>query len=263
MYRSLLKPAFDDIKKIVLDTLFPINCLVCGEEGKFLCQKCAFLLLPAPAQYCLACQKPSPFGLTHPACVSPQGPDRFVSFFDYHDENVSKILIEGKYHFLPGVYEKLGELIADKIKINHLSLISNHSLVPLPLHPFRLRWRGFNQSEILCEILSRKLNLPVINALTRNKSTKTQKDLKKEQRLKNMEGAFTLSKCSPSPLLRGDVPSASEGQRGRINQRLDIKGQNFILVDDVSTTGATLLEACQVLKRNGASSVTCLTVAKD
>ena len=75
--------------------------------------------------------------------------------------------------------------------------------------------------------------------LIRSKWTKTQKDLKKEARKENIEGVFKLKDGS------------------------NIENQNFILVDDVTTTGFTLLEATKILKRNGAKSVWCLTVARD
>lgn len=242
MINSFLKPAFADIKKLFLDTVFPVNCLVCDREGSFLCAACADKLSPVPHQYCIICQKPSPFGLTHPACKSPQAPDRFISFLDYRDEKVSQILIEGKYKFLPAVYIELGKLLAKKLSTFYSLLSTGYLLIPLPLHPSRKRWRGFNQAEIICDALSLELNLPIVHALKRAKSTKTQKDLKREERLKNVSGVFEIDPNFKS---------------------FNFKSLNFILVDDVSTTGSTLLEACKVLKRNGAAEVICLTVAKD
>jgi competence protein ComFC len=112
------------------------------------------------------------------------------------------------------------------------------------------------------ETLAEQFNLPTADVLLRKKFTKTQKDLKKEARIKNIASAFVLSppKVEPVPyLIREGVP---EG-RGDINPDFSIKDHSFILIDDVTTTGATLLEAVKVLKRNGAEKVFCLTVAKD
>jgi competence protein ComFC len=92
-------------------------------------------------------------------------------------------------------------------------------------------------------VISRELDLPILDVLIRKKMTKTQKDLKKEQRIKNVANAFAFK----SPLFE------KEG----------VRGSSFILVDDVTTTGSTLLEAAKVLKRNGAEKVICLTVARD
>ena len=239
MYQTFLKPLFQDIKTFVFDTLFPITCVVCASEGEFLCITCRSQLKPLEHQQCIACQKPSPFGLTHPRCQSPHEADGLISFYDYHDQKVKDAIIAGKYQFLPKVFSILGLLIAKKLETNQFPL-DCPILVPLPLAKPRLRWRGFNQAEILCQYLSKQFNWPIMQALRRIRSTKVQKDLKKrEDRRKNMSGAFALS------------------------NHIDIDNRSIILVDDVTTTGSTLRQAAKVLKRNGAKSVWCLTVARD
>lgn len=206
-----------------------------------MCGVCKSSITGLEHQSCIACQKPAPFGLTHPGCQTPHGADAFISFYDYHNDKLAKIIIAGKYNFIPHCYHILAKMLATKIQkeYSYVLLAEAFSLCPIPLHPSRKRWRGFNQAEILCDTLSAELNLPVAHVLTRHKKTKTQKDLKKEQRLKNVLDAFKLT------------PKA------------DIRNKNIILVDDVATTGATLQEAAKVLKRNGASKIICLTVARD
>ena len=252
MINDFLKPLFQDLRKFVLDTLFPISCLSCGTEGEFLCAACASSLNLAE-QRCIVCQKPSPSGLTHAKCQSPHAPEGLISIFDYHDERVAKAIIQGKYYFLRNVFEIFGRLIAKKLADGWPEILKTGTgpvFVPVPLHWTRQRWRGFNQAEVLCQTLARELSLPSTsvspfakasadNLLVRCKPTKTQKDLKKDQRIKNLESSFRLSAGA------------------------DVHGQNLILVDDVTTTGATLLEAVKVLKRNGAARVFCLTIAKD
>jgi len=241
MYQTFIKPFYQDIKTFFLDTLFPISCLSCGDEGAFICVDCKVTIKALEHQRCIVCQHQAPFGLTHPGCQTPHGADGLVSFYDYHDDKVSQILIKGKYSFIPGTYDVLGKIIAEKIKNDHQHLLSPSisNLAPIPLHPSRKRWRGFNQAEVLCQTLSAELNLPIADVLQRDKMTKTQKDLKKEQRLKNVSDAFKLK------------PNAN------------VHGKNIILIDDVTTTGATLQEAAKILKRNGSAKVICLTVARD
>lgn len=242
MFNSFLKPLFYDLKTLFLDTLFPIYCLVCETEGpKFICNDCVNKLTPLPFQLCIICHKMSIGGLTHPKCQSPHSPDALISIFNYTDKKIANILIKGKYSFLPAIYNELGILMAKKLTENFPSLLNaNHyTLTAIPLHWMRQRWRGFNQSQILAETLSKELNMPVANILERKRFTKTQKNLKKEERIKNINNAFKL---------KDDT---------------DVHNQNIILIDDVSTTGSTLLEAVKVLKRNGASKVYCLTVARD
>ncbi len=256
MYKNFIKPLWADVKIFVLDALFPKHCLSCETEGEFICLDCKACLKTLEFQRCIVCQKSALFGQTHPKCLTPQGADGLISFFNYHDEKVAQILIKGKYSFLPEVYQILGAIIANKIKKDHPYLLealptgqagSSYKLVPIPLHSRRRRWRGFNQAEILCLSLSDHLSLPCTNVLVRCKSTAVQKNLKRDDRVKNIRDAFALS----------DNLSAKGG--------FAFGGQssNFILVDDVATTGTTLLEAAKVLKRNGATKVFCLTVARD
>ncbi len=113
------------------------------------------------------------------------------------------------------------------------------TLVPVPLHPTRQRERGFNQAELLAKELARLLDAPLAaDALRRTKETSSQVDTStRAERLQNVRDAFT-------------APS-----------RVD--GETFVLVDDVTTTGATLLAAAQTLLSAGAARVYGLTFAHE
>jgi competence protein ComFC len=212
-------------------------------------------------QRCIVCQKNTPFGATHPLCQTPWGADGLISFYDYHDKKVAQIIIKGKYNFIPMAYEILGQMIAKQLKIQYpdLTTANSYELAYIPLHSTRQRWRGFNQAEVLCQAIGKELNLPISRALIRSKITKTQKDLKKDARIKNVAGAFAINPRVPIPLL------AKEGPGKVISDDINfsVKNKNIILVDDVTTTGSTLQEAAKTLKRHGAAKVICLTVARD
>jgi competence protein ComFC len=241
MYQTFIKPLFSDVSTFILDTLFPISCLGCGEEGEFICADCKVLMKTLEHQRCIVCQKNTPFGITHPHCQTPYGADGLISFYNYHDEKVAKIIIGGKYNFIPQTFELLGQMAAEKILTEHQNLLTANSyeLSHVPLHTTRLRWRGFNQSEVLAQSIGKSIGIGHQNLLVRTKITKTQKDLNKEERSKNIAEAFKLKPGT------------------------DVHDKNIILVDDVTTTGATLQEAAKILKRNGAAKVICLTVARD
>lgn len=243
MYQTFLKPLFADLKTFILDTLFPISCLSCGQEGVLFCQNCAGQIKILEHQQCIVCQRPSVFGLTHPKCQSPQTADQLICIFDYHDKNLANAIIKGKYYFISDIYFILGQMTSRELKqLLPNAALKNFFLVPIPLNKWRQRWRGFNQAELLCQTIGQILNFPIIKALTRVRATKTQKDIaKREQRIKNISNAFALD----------------------MNVKTDIQNKNILLVDDVTTTGATLLEAAKVLKRSGAAKVTCLAVARD
>jgi competence protein ComFC len=187
-------------------------------------------------QHCIICQQYSFNGWTHNQCLTPTAPARLISAFDYHDPLIAKLIIWGKYKFIPEVYTVLGQLLANYLVDNGHSL-QNSVVCPIPLAKSRVRWRGFNQSELLSDVLSQTFNCQKENILQRVKATKTQKDLNKQQRIRNLTNSFSLSPTSAA--------------------------ERIILVDDVITTGTTLLEACKTIKQNLENEVWCLTLARD
>lgn len=159
---------------------------------------------------------------------------------------IRKLLYQLKYQ------PYLTDLIPDLADICYEALIQEELfvgllkkqpvLVPIPLSQKRLRKRGYNQAQLLARALGKKFNLEIQPLLKRVKETKPQYGLKREERQENMKGAFALN---------------DEGLR--IN---DKKGVT-ILVDDVLTTGSTMLEAAKVLKKNGVKEVWGVALAKD
>lgn len=178
--------------------------------------------------------------------------------YDYRHPPIKKALWLLKYKgrkrlakiFAAAVYEKIIE------EISELTVLQNFSkpiLIPIPLSPQRFRERGFNQAELIClEIL--KINeryseqreaiklFFTKNVLVKTKNTEHQAQIKdRRTRLKNMADSFEIKKN---------------------NQEVDlIKGRNVILIDDITTTGATLNEAKKMLKKIGARKVVAFTVA--
>lgn len=112
-------------------------------------------------------------------------------------------------------------------------------LAPVPLHPLKLRERGFNQAERMAWHLSRATGIPLAkNLLVRTHATATQTLLSREQRAANMKNAFTA------------------------NPRARPAGKKVVVVDDVLTTGATTNACAQALRRAGATEVAVWTVAR-
>ena len=115
---------------------------------------------------------------------------------------------------------------------------SGDCLVPVPLHPVRLRERGFNQAEQLCRNLSRVTGLKLENrAVKRTRVTQTQTLLSRGERLANMHGAFEQDK-------------------------VNLNGKRVVLVDDVLTTGATTSDCARACKKAGAAEVCVWTLAR-
>jgi len=142
-----------------------------------------------------------------------------------------------KYRNLKAISSSLAVLLADYLLLNPLP---GEVLVPVPLHPRRLRERGYNQSVLLAKELSRLIDLPVItDCLIRVKEAKPQvRTTTVKERRENVTGAF---------ICHGDK----------------INGKQIILIDDVCTSGATLEACATALKNNGAVSIWGLTIAME
>lgn len=111
--------------------------------------------------------------------------------------------------------------------------------IPVPLHPKRLRERGYNQSLLLARHVAGHLDAELdYLSLRRVRYTLPQTGLGKEMRLKNVRGAFQMKNNAA------------------------VKGASVLLVDDVATTGNTLNECARILLRSGCRNVVCLVLAK-
>ncbi len=158
----------------------------------------------------------------------------------YQDEIVKKAIRLFKYHGIKILAEPLAELIFRRLSQSLKNQPSETFIIPIPLSQKRHRERGYNQAELLGHFLSDKLSITMAtDVLYKIKETGSQVEIKdREKRLKNLEGAF------------------------KIRNAEIIKNKKIILIDDITTTGATLSEAKKVLKQAGAKKVIGLAVAK-
>ena len=155
-----------------------------------------------------------------------------------YDGALRHIIQAFKYDARRSLASPLGELLREA---GGDLLTEASCVVPVPLHPWRRLYRGFNQAADLAAALP----IPVVHALWRRRMTSPQTGLSAGGRRRNVRGAFRLS-----PLLRR-----------RVLQTM-IANRIVVLVDDVRTTGATLDACAHVLKDAGAKEVRALTVAR-
>jgi len=195
-------------------------------------------------QICPLCEKGTFGGLTHSGCRRPFGLDGLTSIFAYKGV-VAKAIKKLKYKFVRDLAEELVELFlsfcGEEKLFSDFCHLPDVVLVPIPLHPRRLRWRGFNQAELLGKLIAKNLGIKFVpDLLVRVKDTRPQVDLDRKCRQQNILGAF----------------------RKNPNSQFVIRNSLILIFDDVWTTGATLKEAGKVLKRNGAKKVWGLTIAR-
>ena len=202
-----------------------------------LCSSCCDSLPRIMPPFCPQCGKPQASGILCPGCVSWQAEiDGIRSPFRF-DGLMRQAVHQLKYKNLRALAKPLAKLLNDFLVINP---VPGEVLVPVPLHPRRLRERGHNQSHLLAEELSSLINLPVIDdCLIRKRHTPPQaRTATVEERRSNIANAFTC-----------------------VNDRLQDK--QVLLIDDVSTSGATLDACAKTLKAAGAVSIWGLVLARE
>jgi len=220
-----------------VDSFFPRRCVGCGRGGDFLCLECLRKLPRLVPPFCPRCGRPQASSIVCPSCWQrPTEIDGIRSLFRF-DEVVRKSIHELKYRNLKAISPCLAELLADYLKENPLP---GEALVSVPLHPRRLRERGYNQSSLLARELGKRIDLLVIeDCLIRVKQAQPQvRAVDAEERRSNVADAF-----------------ACRDER--------VSGKQIILIDDVCTSGATLESCAAVLKNRGATSVWGLTLARE
>jgi competence protein ComFC len=229
--------ALNKLKTSVLDLLFPPRCVGCGSEGSFLCFHCKSALDYLPPPLCPRCGIPLPEGSN---CYTCKNYDREIdgirSLFPLNGV-VHQAVLQFKYQNVKALAAQLAELMGEYLRVHRMHA---DILVPVPLHPRRLRERGYNQSSLLAVELGRLTSWPVVEGvLLRIKNTPPQTKTKSaEERRQNVAGAFSC-----------------------LGRRLS--GRHVLLIDDVCTSGATLDSCATALKRAGAASVWGLTLARD
>ncbi len=208
----------------ISDLLWPMVCLGCGRHDTRLCQQCLH-------------------GTDEPSPLVPRpfpSVDRLLAAGSMRSPVLARAVWHLKYRNAPDLAVTLGDQLASAAASAGLLPARNTIVVPVPLHPSRLRERGYNQAGLLAARLASTALLPVHpQILMRSRRTTSQVTTNdRAERLANMVGAFA---CTDPALVRG---------------------RSIFLVDDVCTTGATLSACANVLRKAGARSVTALVLAR-
>lgn len=215
-----------------LDFIFPKQCVACKRLGSYLCDKCLAKVEYLKIQICPYCYKPAINGATHPRCLPKNGLDGVVSLTNYQTP-MRELVKALKYRLTTDVLPE----IANKLQFDlELVTLKNAIVLPLPLSQARQNFRGFNQSELLGQMVADKFGLNFAsNLVARARSTKSQVGLSQKQRSENVKNAFRVED--------------------------EVWDQDYYIFDDVWTSGATLKEVAVVLKKAGAREVWGLTLA--
>ena len=236
-----IKTIVENLGRSVLDFAIPLRCPGCGKKGTWFCDDCLAKLRPVESFTCAVCGDEAIKGITHPRCQTQYTLDRLISIYEYRGP-IKKAVHWLKYKDVTGLAKILSDLMVEEVQELGLDFGFDTIVIPVPLHWWRGLDRGFNQAELLANCFGKSLNLIVRNNLLRRKrNTEPQIKLKHKERQKNVSGAFEV------PEWRKD----------------EVKGRDFLLIDDVCTTGATLNACANALKRADARYVWALTLTRD
>lgn len=234
-----LASSFRFLLKSLADFIYPPICYGCDVEMEdgLVCEGCRLALFTHELAVCPNCGRPcTRTADTCGQCKTPFSLSR-VRALGLYVPPFDKLVQAFKYSGKTKVGEVLGLALVALVQQDEV-LKAADAVCPIPLHPARLRERGFNQSLLLAAAMSMSTRIPLVESLTRTRYTPTQTTkTSPEKRLKNVKGAFQIR------------PGAG------------IAGKTVLLVDDVMTTGATLDQAAQALLKGGATSVLGAVVA--
>ena len=225
-------PSICRLTGAVLDLAFPAACAGCGREGAPLCERCvpsldARLQLPGGTPIGLPADLPGTL-LQLEWCAAFTGP-------------VRDALHQLKYSSEQRLATPLGAAVARRwARVG----VGATVVVPVPVHAHRERQRGYDQAALIARVAAAQLGLPLARALERGRATVAQFELGRDQRAANVEGAFRARNGDPAAIRA-------------------IAGQWVLLVDDVVTTGATLVACADALERVGAIAVSAIAVARE
>lgn len=210
----------------LLDFVFPPICLGCSEfcENKSqICDYCIQLIEPFDHPLCLNCRAFVPTGIECPICK-----EKSVLLFAYADYKppLKEIILQFKFKGITSPAVTFARLACEKFQ-DKLPNLKADFIIPIPLHPTRENRRGYNQAELIANEISQILEIPVASdILYRTKRRQPQARLNFKKRLANINGVFE-------------------------SDNSDKANSKVILVDDVVTSGATVLEARKVLQSAG------------
>jgi len=214
----------------------PPECLNCGAEGSSLCEVCSKVLITPFGERCWRCNALSPGCQTCTSCRRT-GSLVFVWIVTDHDNTARDLLSLYKFGHNRAAAGAISDLMVEKFGELNRDKVSDYLVLPVPTASRRVRERGFGHAELLAKKIAIKLGAEYANGLRRLGQSR-QLGSTREARLKQLSTSFAAK--NPK----------------------NIAGRKILLIDDVVTTGGTIIAAAQALRAAGAGQINALLFAK-
>lgn len=230
------------LKEMLLDALFPPICVSCKsflnseEKSNAVCHLCFSKISVHTTLFCGVCKARLPENKK----ICHKNAKYLLGAVANYEDIVRNLIHQYKYGRWQRMALPLNDLVSKYLKNLNLNINKSYIVIPIPIHKNKKAERGFNQSEIIAGQVAEKLNLPLeSDNLIRQKETKSQTEFQDwEQRKNNLKNSFTVY-----------FPEK-------------IKNKNILLIDDIYTSGATIGEAAETLRKSGAKKIIALVIAK-
>ena len=231
--------------RAIASLFYPPNCGACGaaiSNAEYLCPLCHDKAQRIVPPFCAKCSEPFAGAIEGEFTCANCGHRKLefdAAVSAYRSRGVVRfVILQFKYsrqlHLRHPIATWLAEAMADaRLRDRAFDLV-----VPVPLHPARLRERGFNQAHLLATMLGQEIGVPVFAVLERIRYTTSQTAFDRTDRMENLRNAF------------------------RLRKKMAVRELRVLLVDDILTTGSTLSECARVLREAGARSVYAVTAAR-
>jgi ComF family protein len=216
----------------LIKLIFPKLCFICEKNEDYLCSKCKCELVENICSY----KKDLLANFKTRECFLE---DALMAY--EVNEILLKLLKAMKYRFIRGINDLFVDSMIKQITKNGFQ---NFEIAFVPVDKKRLKWRGFNQAEVLAEKISIRIRGPCrskpAHFLLKVRSTNNQAKLDRDERIRNLSGAFVINEVLVD----------------------EVQGKDFLLIDDIATSFSTLNECARILKETGANQVISLTVCR-
>ena len=231
-----MKETVSDALKAAVDFLMPMVCVDCGSEGSLMCESCLKNATKTPSNACMKCgERTREFLKLCGDCVALPPPlDRLVPVYRY--DGIARSAVHAlKYRGITAIAPLMAREMWEHTYFRRAKI---DCIVPVPMHEDRLRERGYNQAAMLACNVADHLDLRYIeDALAKIRPTRSQVELSRQERAVSLRNAF--------------------------GARYDFADAHILLIDDVCTTGNTLMNCAATLKRAGARRVSAMVFAKE